>query len=138
MKRLAFVLGTLALAVGWARVAAPEEVNVTGTWKMTSQTPRGERVSDITLVQEGEKLTVTSKDRDGNDVKSEGAVKGTDITWTTKRQTPRGEFTLTFTGKVEGKTMSGTTSFGQGGEFTAPWKAEKVEAAPPAQTPAAP
>ena len=98
---------------------------VSGKWKMTSKSPRGERVSDITLEQTGEKLVVTSKDREGNDVKSEGTVKGTEITWTTKRTTPMGEMTFVYTGKVDGKTMAGTTDLGQMG--SGEWKAERAE-----------
>jgi hypothetical protein len=57
-------------------------------------------------------------------VKSEGTVKGAEITWTTKRQTPNGEFVITYKGKIDAKTMSGTTETPMGaGE----WKAEKVE-----------
>jgi hypothetical protein len=97
---------------------------VSGKWKMTSKSARGERVSEITLAQTGEKLVVNAKDRDGNDVKSEGTVKGTEITWTTKRTTPNGEFVIVYKGKIEGKTMSGTTETPMGaGE----WKAERVE-----------
>jgi hypothetical protein len=97
---------------------------VSGKWKMTSKSPRGERVSEITLEQTGEKLVVASKDRDGNDVKSEGTVKGAEITWTMKRTTPNGEFVIVYRGKVDGKAMSGTTETPMGaGE----WKAEKVE-----------
>ena len=112
---------TVALAVALPAFAAE---GVSGKWKMTSKSARGERVSEITLEQTGEKLVVTSKDRDGNDVKSEGTVKGADITWTIKRQTPNGEFVLTYKGKVEGKTMSGTSETPMGaGE----WKAERAE-----------
>jgi hypothetical protein len=79
----------------------------------------------MSFLQEGEKLTVTSKDRQGNEVKSLGTVKGTEITWTTKRQTPMGEITITHTGKVEGNSMAGTMSMGEG--HTGEWKAVKVE-----------
>ncbi len=97
---------------------------VSGKWKMTSKSPRGERVSEITLEQTGEKLVVASKDRDGNDVKAEGTVKGADITWTMKRTTPNGEFVIVYKGKIDGKAMSGTTETPMGaGE----WKAERVE-----------
>jgi len=124
MTRRAFsILLCLTVALALALPAAAGE-GVSGKWKMTSKSARGERVSDITLEQTGEKLVVTSKDREGNDVKSEGTVKGADITWTVKRQTPNGEFVLTYKGKVEGKTMSGTSETPMGaGE----WKAEKVE-----------
>jgi hypothetical protein len=97
---------------------------VSGKWKMTSKSPRGERVSEITLEQTGEKLVVSSTDREGNPVKSEGSVKGAEITWTMKRTTPNGEFVIVYKGKIDGKTMSGTTETPMGaGE----WKAERVE-----------
>ena len=99
--------------------------DVTGKWKMTSQSPRGERVSEIVLAQEGEKLTVTSKDREGNDVKSEGTVKGTEITWKRTVTTPNGEMVMVFKGKIDGKTMKGTAEFGEMG--SGEWKAERVE-----------
>jgi hypothetical protein len=140
MKRLVLVVCALAFMCGLAHVAFADDVNVTGTWKVTSQTPRGERVREVAFVQDGEKLTVTSKDREGAEVRSEGTLKGADITWTSKRQTPNGEFTIAYTGKVAGKTMKGTFTFGQEQGRTGEWKAEKVEptAAPKAETPAAP
>jgi hypothetical protein len=116
-----FVGVAAALALVLPAVAAE---GVSGKWKMTAQTPRGERTYDVTMEQIGEKLVVTSKDRQGNDVKSEGTVKGADITWTMTRTTPNGEFTITYKGKVEGKTMSGTSETPRG---TGEWKAEKVE-----------
>jgi hypothetical protein len=120
---------TVSIFVGVAAVLAlvlpaVAAEGVSGKWKMTAQTPRGERTYDVTMEQTGEKLVVTSKDRQGNDVKSEGTVKGADITWTMKRTTPNGEFTITYKGKVEGKTMSGTSETPRG---TGEWKAEKVE-----------
>ena len=112
---------TFVLAVALSAVAGE---GVSGKWKVTAKSPRGERVYDVTLEQTGEKLVVTSKDREGNDVKSEGAVKGAEITWTIKRTTPNGEFVIVYKGKVDGKTMSGTSETPMGaGE----WKAEKVE-----------
>ena len=122
-RRTVSILVCLTVALALALPALAAE-GVSGKWKMTAKTPRGERTYDVTMEQTGDKLVVTQKDREGNDRKSEGTVKGTDITWTTKRQTPNGEFTVTYKGKVEGKTMSGTSETPMGaGE----WKAEKVE-----------
>jgi hypothetical protein len=114
-------LVALAVAIAWPAAAG----DVSGKWKITSKSPRGERVSEIVLVQDGEKLTVNGKDREGNDVKSEGSVKGAEITWTTKRQGPMGEMVIVYKGKIEGKLMSGSSDFGQMG--TGEWKAEKLE-----------
>jgi hypothetical protein len=122
---------TVSMLVGFAFVlvaalpAAAADAGVSGKWKVTSKSPRGERVWDATLVQTGEKLVVTSTNREGNEVKSEGTVKGADITWTTKRTGPMGEMVIVYKGKIDGKTMSGTTDLGQMG--SGEWKAEKVE-----------
>jgi hypothetical protein len=122
MRKVASILAGLLLAT--AAVALAADVDVSGKWKLTSKSPRGERTFDATLAQSGEKLTVTTKDRQGNDVKSEGTVKGAEITWTTKRQGPMGEMVITYKGKIDGKTMSGTVEFGMG---SGEWKAEKAE-----------
>ncbi len=122
-RRTVSILVCLTVALALALPAFAAE-GVSGKWKMTAKNPRGERTYDVTMEQTGEKLVVTSKDREGNDVKSEGTVKGADVTWTMKRTTPNGEFVITYKGKVEGKTMSGTSETPMGaGE----WKAEKVE-----------
>ena len=116
-----FVFAAMALALALPAKAAE---GVSGKWKVTAKSPRGERTYDVTIEQTGDKVVVTQKDRQGNDLKSEGTVQGAEITWTTKRQTPNGEFTVTYKGKVDGKTMSGTSETPMGaGE----WKAEKVE-----------
>ncbi len=119
------IVSTLAGLLAVVVVAHAADSGVSGKWKLTSKSARGERSSEITLAQNGEKLTVTSKDREGNDVTSEGTVKGGEITWTSKRQTPMGELTITYTGKIEGQTMSGTTAFSRGG--SGEWKAERIQ-----------
>jgi len=123
MKSSRTVAAFAALAVAIALPAAAGDVS--GKWKITSKSPRGERVSEIVFAQDGEKLAVSSKDREGNDLKSEGSVKGEEITWTTKRQGPSGEMLIVYKGKIEGKTMTGSSEFGQMG--SGEWKAEKVE-----------
>jgi hypothetical protein len=124
-RRTVSMLVCLTFVLAAALPVAAADGDVSGKWKMTSKSPRGERVYDITLEQTGEKLVVNSKDREGNDVKSEGTVKGKEITWTTKRTTPNGEMVFVYKGKIDGKTMSGTTDLGPMG--SGEWKAERVE-----------
>ena len=100
------VCACAALGVAFAGRAAADDVS--GKWKVTAKSPRGERVYDITLAQSGE-----------------GTVKGAEITWTTKRQGPQGEMVIVYKGKIDGKTMAGSTEFGQMG--SGEWKAEKIE-----------
>ena len=119
---------SILVAAAFAAVAAlvsAADTGVTGKWKMTSKSPRGERTQEIALEQKGEALAVTSKDREGNEVKSEGTVKGAEITWTTKRTTQMGEMVIVYKGKVDGKAMAGTVEFGSMG--SGEWKAERVE-----------
>ncbi len=123
MSKVTSILAGLLLA--GAALALAADADVSGKWKVTSKSPRGERTFDAVLAQTAEKLTVTTKDRQGNDVKSEGTVKGPEITWTTKRQGPMGEMVITYKGKIDGKTMSGTVEFGTMG--SGEWKAEKAE-----------
>lgn len=123
MRKAASILSCLVLAA--AALAAAADLDVSGKWKITSKSPRGERTFDATLAQAAEKLTVKTKDREGNDVTSEGTVKGSEVEWTTKRETPMGEMVITYKGKVDGKTMSGTVTFGEMG--SGEWKAEKSE-----------
>jgi hypothetical protein len=119
---------SIVVAVAFAAVASlafAADAGVSGKWKMTSKSPRGERTQEIALEQKGEALTVTSKDRQGNDVKSEGTVKGADITWTTKRTTQMGEMVIVYKGKIDGGKMSGTVAFGEMG--SGEWTAERAE-----------
>ena len=123
MRKVASILSGLVLAAAALTLAA--DLDVSGKWKITTKSQRGERTFDATMKQEGEKLTVTQKDREGNDVTAEGTVKAGEITWTMKRTTPMGEMVITYKGKVDGKTMSGTNDFG--GMGSGEWKAEKAE-----------
>jgi hypothetical protein len=125
MRRILGVLCLLFIVAVFHLPLHAEDVNVSGVWKVTTQGPQGERVQDMTFLQEGEKLSVTSKDREGNDVTATGTVKGSEISWSMKRETPMGELVIAYKGKIEGKKMSGTRTFGE--DRTSEWKAEKVE-----------
>ena len=124
MRKLFFATMLLLLAATLTAAA----IDVSGVWEMTSQSPRGdERTREITIVQEGEKITVTMPGRQGDEVTGEGTLKGNAIEWTITRETPRGEFTMTYKGTVEGDTMSGETEMGggMGGGRTMEWTAKK-------------
>lgn len=90
-------------------------VDVSGTWEMTRQTPRGERVSDMTIVQEGNEITVTMPGFGGEEMVGKGTVEENNISWEMTFETPRGEMTLTYKGTIDGDSMSGTVEMGDGG-----------------------
>jgi len=99
-----------------------QDVNVTGDWEITTQSPRGERTSDIHFEQDGESLTVTMQLMN-EEVTAEGTVKGNKIEWSVTRSTQRGEFTISYTGTIDGDSMSGEAQMGDFG--TMEWTAKK-------------
>jgi hypothetical protein len=103
-------------------LASPQDINVTGDWELTTQSPRGERTSDIHFEQEGEKLTVTMQIM-GEEATAEGTVKGNKIEWSITRNTQRGEFTISYSGTVEGDAMSGEAQMRDRGSMA--WSAKK-------------
>lgn len=123
MKIVYPFLAIFALAL-LAFSQSAQQVNVTGDWELTVTTPRGERPPQtISLKQEAEKLTVTTTDPRGGEIKGEGTVKGNEIEWTIIRTGQRGEMKMTYKGKIEGDTMSGQVQMGDFGSFD--WKAAK-------------
>ena len=105
-----------------------QDIDLTGDWELTSETPRGERTQTIHIEQDGEKLTVTMQGgfrggQQGGEITAEGTIKGNKVEWSFTRNTPRGEVTTKYTGTVEGDTMSGEVDRGQRG--TAPWSAKR-------------
>ena len=119
------VLRAFALMAFVALVAVPlaAATDVSGTWTMTATTPRGERTSTLTFVQDGEKLTVTSKSDRGESTGA-GTLKGEAIEWSITRETPMGPMTVTYKGTVAGDTMSGEAVMR---DQPMPWKAVRVK-----------
>jgi hypothetical protein len=115
-----------AVALGFIGAFLPltaQDVNISGTWDLTTQTPRGERTSPAVFEQTGETLKVTMTSPRGDEMTGTGTIKGQDVEWTITRTTPRGEMTMTYKGKVQGDTMSGEVQMGDFG--AAPWTAKK-------------
>lgn len=122
MKKL-FSLVLAGLLVSAVVLAA---ANISGDWEMTVKTPQGDRTRPITFVQDGEKLTVKSTGRNGQEMVSEGTVKGNDVEWTVVRTGPDGtEMKIVYKGKIDGDKITGTFEMrGQPVEWTAVRKAK--------------
>ncbi len=124
MKKLSLValaIVAVTLAV-WA-------ADISGTWTMSMPGRGGQMMErDITIKQDGTKLTVTMPGRPGPNgepgqpVVGEGTLEGNAIQWTIVRTTPRGEMKMEYKGTVEGATMKGTTQM-MGNEVE--WTAKK-------------
>ncbi len=98
------------LILGLMVFAAYALVDVSGVWELSSEGRQGPMTNDITIVQDGDKITVTMPGRQGNEMTGEGTVDGNKIQWSITRETPRGEFTMSYQGTVDGDSMAGTMS----------------------------
>ena len=123
MKRNLLAISLLLLS---AVLLVAEDINVSGTWKISMKSPRGERTVEMEIKQDGENITVLMPGRDGSTHESKGTIKGNEISWSSTRETPRGSMTLSYKGTVDGDTMKGKVDFG--GRRSSDWNAKRVAA----------
>jgi hypothetical protein len=121
MRTNRILIVSLVILAVTATTGVAAAISVAGAWTMKMTTPRGERTSTLTFVQDGEKLTVTSKSDRGESTGA-GTLKGEAIEWSITRETPMGTMTMTYTGKVDGDSMSGETKMM---DNTIPWTATR-------------
>ncbi len=100
-----------------------KDVNISGTWDMTTQTPNGDMPGEVTFAQEKEVLKVTMSGPQGNPMSGEGTVKDGAVQWSLTFNGPNGDFTVVFKGKVDGEKITGDVQAGDFGSF--PWVATK-------------
>jgi hypothetical protein len=126
MKRLVCALPALVCAFILSASAKAQTPNVTGDWEVTINSPQGARTGQLSLKQEGEKLTGMLKNQRG-EVPLEGAVTGKEIKikYTVKFQDQ--DFVITMTGNVDGDAMKGDADFG--GLAQGDWNAKRASAA---------
>lgn len=81
-----------------------------GTWKLSMQTPLGERKATLALQSSGGGLTGKMTSEEGTSTEIyEGKSGGNNASWKADIKNPM-PLTLTFTATVEGDKMSGTVS----------------------------
>ncbi|UCG87695.1 MAG: hypothetical protein JSW71_03865 [Gemmatimonadota bacterium] len=121
-RTLALMAGAL-LALMVAVPAQAQDVDVTGKWETTRETPRGTMTTTFTFAQEGTKLTGTVGSQRGDSDITNGSVEGTKITFTLVMTMGDRTMEMTYTGTVEGDTITGTTQTPRGEQ---PWTAKRV------------
>ena len=87
--------------------AARESVNVNGKWTVSIQGQRGPRTQNMTIQQDGTKIS-GSIQGDRGDQELQGTVEGSNIQFTVSINTPRGIVTLEYRGTIHGDSMKGT------------------------------
>jgi hypothetical protein len=88
-----------------------------GTWKLTMQTPIGERKTTLALQTSGAGLKgkMTGEEGNATDI-YDGTLNGNNASWKANITSPM-PLTLAFTGTVDGDKMSGTVSAGAIGSW---------------------
>ncbi len=124
----ACLLGVLSIT------AAAQDVDATGDWEITFESPRGVRVIPITFAQEGTTVTGSTEMGGGAVEIQDGKIEGNTLTF--KIVMSRGERTMEqiFTATVTGDAMEGTIEMaggmgggGRGGGGPRPFTAKRVE-----------
>ena len=122
LSRTAFA----ALLVALLAAPAAAQMNLTGDWDMTIQSPQGTNTVRVTLTQDGETVSgrVTSQ---LGELPVTGALTGDDLKIAFTLPIQGQSIVIVMTGKVEGPTLAGKVQFGDFGEGD--WTATRAEAA---------
>ncbi len=91
--------------------ALAADVNITGVWKVDSETAGNNSSSLIPFKQDGAKLTATMKSPEGKELAVTGKVDGKKITWTFVSEWEGNALTVTYVGTLDdnGASIKGTS-----------------------------
>jgi len=109
--------GLLCFAPALAQPAVAQEIDLTGEWEFTVQSPNGTGTRDVTIVQEGDALsgTIASAQASGDFT---GELDGDQVTFSVILTMESGQFVITYDATVVGGDLVGTIDFGDYGEGT--------------------
>jgi hypothetical protein len=110
---------------------AAAQVNVTGDWDMTIESPQGTNTVKVTLTQDGEKVSGLFKSEMG-ELPFTGTLVGVDLKFGFAIPIQGQSLDIVVTGKVDGATLAGKMQFGGFGEGD--WSAKRAAAATAATT----
>ncbi len=120
-------LSTLLLAVGTLALpgrTVSQDLDLSGEWILTVESPNGTGSRDLTLVQDGNELTgEIMSSRAGGELT--GSVDGHEVTFVAVVYMESGSFDITYTATVTGDEMKGTVDFGDYGSGTFTGKRKK-------------
>ena len=125
---VALTLAAIASTFGVRAADSKNAVNLTGTWKWTSQTQNGQtRESSLKLKLEGEKLTGTFVGGGGTEVAiQDGKLKQDEISFTVIRERNGQQMTSKYSGKLAGDTIKGKVETERNGQTRSrDWEAKR-------------
>jgi hypothetical protein len=126
MNRLVYALSALVCALILSASATAQSPGVTGDWDVTINSPQGARTVQLSLKQDGEKLTGKIKSQRG-ETPLEGEVKGKEIKFKYTVKFQDQDLVISMSGSVDGDAMKGDADFG--GFAQGDWNAKRASAA---------
>jgi hypothetical protein len=105
---------------------AAAQINLTGDWDMTIESPQGTNTVKVTLTQDGEKVSGLFKSEMG-ELPFTGTLVGADLKFGFAIPIQGQSLDIVVTGKVDGATLAGKMQFGGFGEGD--WTAKRAPAA---------
>ncbi len=129
---LRFAFLTACLLGVFSLTAAAQDVDVTGNWEITFESPRGVRVIPITFAPEGTTVTGSAEMRGSAVEIQDGKIEGNTLTvrivMSFVERTMEQFYTATVTGDtMEGKISMPAGGMGGGGGGDRPFTAKRVE-----------
>ena len=113
------VLAAAALLAASAILQAQSKIDVTGKWALEVTTQAGgTTMPEVTLKQEGEKLTGHYTSQALGDANVTGTIKGQQIEFSFNVEVQGFGLHVIYTGTVDGNTMKGKISLGELGDGT--------------------
>jgi len=121
---LAFLLALGVL--GSPSQATAQDVDLTGDWVLTVESPNGTGERQVTFIQDGTELSgeIASSRAAGP---LSGTIEGAEVAFVAMVMMESGPFEITYTGTVTGDEMEGAVAFGSYGSGT--FKGHRVEPA---------
>jgi hypothetical protein len=126
MKRLVCALSALVCALILSASATAQLPDVTGDWEVTINSPQGARTGQLSLKQDGEKLTGKIKSQRG-ETPLEGEVKGKEIKFKYTVKFQDQDLVISMSGNFDGDAIKGDVDFG--GFAQGDWNAKRASAA---------
>jgi hypothetical protein len=118
--------GFAVLFVALLAAPAAAQINLTGDWDMTIESPQGTNTVKVTLTQDGEKVSGLFKSEMG-ELPFTGTLVGADLKFAFAIPIQGQSLDIAVTGKVDGATIAGKMQFGGFGEGD--WTAKRAPAA---------
>ncbi len=116
----AHILPTLIFALaalGLPMEAIGQDLDVSGDWILTVESPNGTGERQVTFIQDGEELTgEISSSRAAGDLT--GTIEGNEVTFVAVVFMDSGAFEITYSATITDGVMTGTVDFGSYGSGT--------------------